>query len=81
MEKVDVYQHSKISNVVAKCEKLLEETKKLCIIGESKAVNKTLTILEILKRNEKNLDYDIKLDESSSCENEPKLTIYLNLNV
>lgn len=79
MEKIDIYQHSKISNIVSKCENMLDETKNLCIVGESKAVNKTLTILEILKRNQKDLKYNIELEESSSNENEPKLIIRLNV--
>ena len=50
------------------------------LIGDSKAVNKVISIAEFLKRTHPELTQDTYLDESPEKSDEPRLKITLNIN-
>lgn len=78
-ETVFIKQHTVMNRTIAYCEsKFTEESfKQLTLIGESKAVNKCISIAEILKRSHPKLKQETTLDESPEHSDEPRLTIKL----
>ncbi|KAK8891272.1 ribonuclease P [Tritrichomonas musculus] len=79
-ETVSIKEHTVMKRTIAYCEeKINEETfTQIILIGESKAVNKCISIAEILKRSHPNLKQTSILDESPERSDEPRLTITLS---
>lgn len=77
---VPVKQHSQMKNIIEYCEKQLSDRAfpGLSLVGEEKAVNKVISIAEILK-NKHDLLMATLLEESTDSPNEPKLTITLSM--
>ncbi|EAY06166.1 hypothetical protein TVAG_098770 [Trichomonas vaginalis G3] len=77
MEVVNVKQHTQMKTLIEYCEKRIDSDNSpgITIVGEEKAVNKAISIAEILK-NKYSLIETTTLEESVA-KNEPKLTIYL----
>lgn len=73
-----VKQGTHMKELIAKCDEQISkpEFKQVSLIGEAKAVNKVISISEILKKKY-NLVDSIALTQSDTKENEPKLTIVL----
>lgn len=77
LEIVNVKQHTQMKTLIEYCEKRIDSDnfQGISIVGEEKAVNKAISIAEILK-NKYSLVETTKLEESVT-KNEPKLTITL----
>ena len=78
-----VKQRSSIKEVIEFCKSRIEgeEFHGISLVGESKAVNKTISISEILKKIYPDLTQSIQLESSEKDENEPKLTIIVSKKI
>lgn len=76
---ISVKQHTTISRTVEYCEKLIAEPNFdfLVLVGEGKAVNKCISMCEIIKRKHTELKQECTLSESGNGADEPKLAIKL----
>jgi hypothetical protein len=76
---VAVKQHTAMSRTIDYCEKVIASPTftHLTLIAEGKAVNKCISIVEILKRVHPSLSPSIALDESPASPGEPRLTATL----
>jgi len=74
---VHVKTHSTMSNIIGYCEKVIQSPsfEIITLIAEGKAVNKCVSISEILFGKFPELKRSITLDESPSEKCEPKLQI------
>ena len=74
-----VKQHSKISSVIEKCDEYIasENFDKIILVGESKSVNKAISISQILQKKYPNLTETTNLELSDKMKNEPKLSLIL----
>jgi DNA-binding protein len=77
---VSIKQHTVMSKTIAYCDsRIVDPTfTQVTLIGEGKAVNKCISIVEILKRTHTDIVSQITLDESPNTENEPRLTVLLS---
>ena len=73
-----VKQGTHMKELIPICDEIIckHDFKQLSLMGEGKAVNKTISISEILKKKY-NLTDAVALSNSDSKENEPALTIIL----
>jgi hypothetical protein len=76
---VSVKEHTVMARTIAYCDAKIAEPAfaKLTLVAESKAVNKCISILEILKRTHGELIPTVTLDESPATPDEPRLTVVL----
>ena len=81
-EIVSIKQHTVMNRTIAYCESVIagESFNQITLIGESKAVNKCISIAEILKRSHPTLKQKTVLDESPEHSDEPRLQITLSIS-
>lgn len=80
-ETISIKQHTVMNRTIAYCESKITEKSftQITLVGESKAVNKCISIAEILKRSHPTLKQETILDESPEHSDEPRLTITLSI--
>lgn len=77
---INLHQHTNMKRTIGYCETRIsaDDFNHFTLIAEGKAVNKCISIAEILKRNHSSLKQENKLDESPDHTDEPRLTIILS---
>ena len=77
---VSVKQHTVMNRTLRYCEEKItgDDFTELVLVGEGKAVNKAISILEILKRKCSGIVSTISLDESPNTNGEPRLRIVIS---
>lgn len=72
-----VKQHTVMSRTIRYCEEQIAKDgfSELVLVGEGKAVNKAISILEILKRKCEGIDSVVELGEAEAGNGEPRLRI------
>jgi hypothetical protein len=72
---VAIKQHTVMSRTIGYCQSGIASPtfRHLTLVAEGKAVNKCISILEILKRDHPELSPSIILDASPASSNEPRL--------
>jgi DNA-binding protein len=77
---VPIKQHTVMARTIAYCDAKIgdEGFAGLTLVAEGKAVNKCISVVEILKRNHTDIAAEIHLDESEQTPNEPRLRVALS---
>lgn len=80
MSEVRIRQHTSMERTLMYCEaKIVDGTcDNLVLVAEGKAVNKCISITEILKRKHEFVKTEIHLQESPTTESEPMLRIVIS---
>ena len=75
----EIKQNTKMKTIIEKCDEHIEKDDfdQIIFIGESKGVNKTISISQILLNKYPQLMETTNLGLSEKMKNEPKLTIIL----
>lgn len=77
---ITLHQHTNMKRTIGYCETRIsaEDFQQIILIAEGKAVNKCISITEILKRNHPALKQENNLTESPNHTDEPQLSITLS---
>jgi DNA-binding protein len=76
---VMIKEHTVMARTIPYCDTQLStpDFQQLTLVAEGKAVNKCISILEILKRTHTGITSSITLDASPRTPDEPRLTVVL----